>query len=130
MISLFDKELLEMEREVRNLKTAHDIPVGSLTFHEKSASVTTPSGLIKPVYIRVTNNAGEMAYSYQQVYVVRAGGTENYDWEAEADYAQDGMVMQYYYPLKGGTTYTVKVINTADFDLIVKNYDDSDWIED
>lgn len=129
MTSLFDKELTEMEREVRDLKTAHDIPPGSLDFYRKSGTVTTPSGLIMPVYVRVTNKPDEQAFSFQQVYFTRVGGAENYDWNAEIAYVQDGMIAQYYYPLKGGTTYEFTVINTADFDLIVKNFENSDWIE-
>jgi hypothetical protein len=129
MTSLFDNGLTELEREVRDLKTAHNIPPGSLDFYRKSRTVTTSSGLIQPVYVRVTNKTGEQAFSFQQVYFTRVGGAENYDWNAEIAYAQDGMIAQYYYPLKGGTTYEFTVINTADFDLIVKNYEDSDWIE-
>ena len=36
MISLFDKELLEMEREVRDLKTIHQRGLGTTRFYSQS----------------------------------------------------------------------------------------------
>lgn len=40
MISLFDKELEEMEREVRDLKTIHARGLGAVRFYEAEATKT------------------------------------------------------------------------------------------
>lgn len=130
MNNLFDAELISAEREVRDLRTAHAIPVGSLNFYRKTATVTTPAGLVQGVYIRVTNKEGEPNFSYQQVRVVRMNGAENYNWQSEVAYVRDGTIVQYYYPLKGGQTYEISVTNTSDFDLIAKNYENEDWLDD
>lgn len=130
MSNLFDAELISAEREVRDLRTAHAIPVGSLNFYHKTANVTTPSGIVQGVYIRVTNKDGEPNYSYQQVRVVRMNGAENYNWQSEVAYVRNGTIVQYYYPLKGGQTYEISVTNTSDFDLVAKNYENEDWLDD
>ena len=43
MISLFDRELIEMEREVRDLKTIHQRGLGATRFYKKSFTKTGAS---------------------------------------------------------------------------------------
>lgn len=48
MISLFDKELLRMEQEVRDLKTIHQRGLGTVKFFETETTATlTTSGSIR-----------------------------------------------------------------------------------
>ena len=42
MISLLDKTLTKLEREIRDLKTAHQLGAGSTKFYRKSVEVTFP----------------------------------------------------------------------------------------
>ena len=43
MTSLFDKELEEMEREVRDLKTVHLRGLGTIVFYSKTNTYTIPA---------------------------------------------------------------------------------------
>lgn len=128
MQALFDKELIRMEQELRDLKTSHAIPVGSLNFYEHDGSATLSSGLSVGLYVRVTNDAGERAYPYVQVYVDEQSNADIVNYSQEQSIEQDGEIMQFYFSLIGNKTYNARVISTSAFSLIVKQYEDGDWI--
>lgn len=44
MISLFDKELMQLEREVRDLKTIHKRGLGTVQFFTKTATYSLAAG--------------------------------------------------------------------------------------
>lgn len=128
MQALFDKELIRMEQELRDLKTSHAIPVGSLNFYEHDGSATLSSGLSVGLYVRITNDAGERAYPYVQVYVDEQSNADIVNYSQEQSIEQDGEIMQFYFSLVGNKTYNARVISTSAFSLIVKQYEDGDWI--
>lgn len=128
MQALFDKELIRMEQELRDLKTSHAIPVGSLNFYEHSGSATLSSGISVGLYVRITNDAGERAYPYVQVYVDEQSNADIVNYSQEQSIEQDGEIMQFYFSLVGNKTYNARVISTSAFSLIVKQYEDGDWI--
>lgn len=45
MISLFDRELMRMEQEVRDLKTIHQRGLGTTRFYVYERQITIPSGI-------------------------------------------------------------------------------------
>lgn len=128
MQALFDKELIRMEQELRDLKTSHAIPVGSLNFYEHDGSATLSSGISVGLYVRITNDAGERAYPYVQVYVDEQSNADIVNYSQEQSIEQDGEIMQFYFSLVGNRTYNARVISTSAFSLIVKQYEDGDWI--
>lgn len=128
MQALFDKELIRMEQELRDLKTSHAIPVGSLNFYEHNGSATLSSGISVGLYVRITNDAGERAYPYVQVYVDEQSNADIVNYSQEQSIEQDGEIMQFYFSLVGNKTYTARAISTSAFSLIVKQYEDGDWI--
>ena len=128
MQALFDKELIRMEQELRDLKTSHAIPVGSLNFYEHDATVTLSSGLAVGLYVRLTNDADERPYPYVQVYADEQSNGANINFYQEQSIEQDGEIIQFYFAFSGGKTYYIKAISTSAFTLIAKQYEDSDWI--
>lgn len=128
MQALFDKELIRMEQELRDLKTSHAIPVGSLNFYEHDGSATLGGGIAPVLYIRVTIDAGERAYPYTQVYVDEQSNSALINFSQYQSIEQDGMIIQFAYSLTGRRTYNVHAISTSSFTLIVKPYEEGDWI--
>lgn len=128
MQALFDKELIRMEQELRDLKTSHAIPVGALNFYEQDASVTLGAGIAPGLYVRITIDAGERAYPYTQVYVDEQSNAATVNFYQDQSVEQDGEIIQFYFALSGSKNYKIRAISTSSFTLIAKEYDDSDWI--
>lgn len=128
MQALFDKELIRMEQELRDLKTSHAIPVGSLNFYEHDASVAMGSGIAPGLYIRITIDAGERPFPYVQVFASEQNNQRAADFYQEQSIEQNGEIIQLYLALSGNRTYNVRAISTSAFTLIAKQYEDSDWI--
>ena len=128
MQALFEKELIRMEQELRDLKTSHSIPVGSLNFYEHSGSATLGGGIAPLLYIRVTIDAGELAYPYTQVYVDEQSNSRLVDFGQYQSIEQDGMIIQFVYALSPRQTYNVRAISTSSFTLSVKPYEEGEWI--
>lgn len=128
MQALFDKELIRMEQELRDLKTSHAIPVGALNFYEQDASVTLGAGIAPGLYVRITIDAGERPFPYAQVFASEQNNQRAADFYQEQSIEQDGEIIQLYLSLSGNKTYNVRAISTSAFTLIAKQYEDSDWI--
>lgn len=56
MISLFDKELLAMEHEVRDLKTIHQRGLGTTRFYVYDRTITIPSDYYEWYFIGTVEN--------------------------------------------------------------------------
>ena len=66
MISLFDKELLAMERDVRDLKTIHQRGVGSIVFYQFVKEFTLPANKWLDWTIELKNDEPSPAlYTFQ-----------------------------------------------------------------
>lgn len=128
--SLFAKNLAYFKQELRDLKTGHPIALGSLDFYQKSDTITTPSQLAPGVYVRLTIENGEPAYPYAQVFIRETSGGSYWSYYQEQNIVADGTIMQYYFAMSGSKTYEVVANCTSNFTLIVKDYEDSDWIEE
>ena len=125
MISLFDKELMQLEREVRDLKTSHEIPLGALNFYAQSATVAiTWVGL----YIRATIKEGELAYPYIQFYIDEENNHMITLHTHLLSVENEGKIVQSYISLLTTATLNVRTICTSDFDMIAKPYEEGDWI--
>lgn len=129
MQALFDKELTEMEREVRDLKTSHAIPIGSLNFYQKSGTVSMVTPGRYGFYLRATVKAGEPANPYIQVFAGRTSDGRLLTLYQEQSIVADGTIIQYYFNVSSNE-YQVIVTCTSDFDLIVKEYEEGDWISE
>lgn len=128
MQALFEKELMRMEQELRDLKTSHAIPVGSLNFYEHNATVTG-GGLFAPaLYVRITIDEGERAYPYTQVYVDGQSNSRIIDFGQFQSIEQDGTIIQFAYVLSESQPYNVRAISTSSFTLIAKPIEEGDWI--
>lgn len=128
-MSLFDKTIQRMEQEVRDLKTSHQIAVGSLTFYREAGSTTTPSSgyITEPIYIRITVKSGERAYPFAQLHISEANNTAEISGQQIFGYADDGNILELVRLVRSNKTYNVIATSTSAFDLIVKNYVPSDW---
>lgn len=128
-MSLFDKTIQRMEQEVRDLKTSHQIAVGSLTFYRESGSTTTPSSgqIVEPIYIRITVKSGERAYPFVQIHWSDDTNTKLEIGDTAFGYADDGKIVEIAHAGRASTKYNVIATSTSAFDLIVKNYVPSDW---
>lgn len=128
-MSLFDKTIQRMEQEVRDLKTSHQIAVGSLTFYRESGSTTTPSSgqISEPIYIRITVKSGERAYPFVQIHWSDDTNSKLIVGETVFGYADNGNIVEIATVGRQATKYNVIATSTSAFDLIVKNYEPSDW---
>lgn len=131
MISLFDKELMRMEEEVRDLKTAHNISLGSLSFYQKSASLSWEGdGIGVPTYSRVTVKPGESEEPFIDIMAYSSAG-DFFSISGSNGWENDGMMWQ-----EISTVISFDLVNDAtivvtcssDFDLIFKRYEEGDWI--
>lgn len=125
--SLFSRNLAYFRQELRDLKTSHAIALGSLNFHEKTASATITTSGYRGLYIRITTLSDEPTYPYAQVFAGRQSDGRLLTLYQEQSVENDGTIIQYYINLGTGT-YNIKAICTSDFTLIAKQYEDSDWV--
>lgn len=130
MASLFEKNLTRMKEELRDLKTNHNIPVGSLIFYSasKSVSLAQTAQIYGIIYIRITMKAGERANPYAQLYISEQSNQATTNWGNYFSVENDGMIYQFADALPDGKTYDIKAISTSDFDFIAKEYENGDWI--
>ena len=127
MISLFDRELMRMEQEVRDLKTCHEIPVGSLNFYSKTGQATITGGLAGDLYVRLTLKPGEPADPYAQAFIRSTDDGKFSEWVQYSSIENGGTLIQYVF-IVSPKTYEANAICSADFDLIVKEFEESDWV--
>lgn len=110
MISLFEKELMHMEREVRDLKTFCYRGTGATRFYAKELSIQADSGTTYGV--RATTIEGEPSPAFIMIFIkltpngeIITGSTAAEDWR-ELRFAS----------LTAGT-FTVKAISTSNLTL-------------
>lgn len=133
MTSLFEKELIRMEEEVRDLKTAHRISLGSLSFYRKSGTftwATDPFQLF--IYVRVTIKTGESAEPFLEI-LHSTPGVEYFTWATTKGWENNGTMWQQIITFLDFTSHSLDYLITcsSDFDLIFKEYEGrSDWIGD
>lgn len=132
MISLFDKELIRMEKEVRDLKTAHNTPLGLLSFYRKSGTFTwavDPFQLF--IYVRVTIKAGESAEPFLEI-LHSTPGVEYFTQTITKGWENNGTMWQQIIAFLDFTSRSLNYLITcsSDFDLIFKQYEEGDWIGD
>jgi len=115
----FERELMEFERELTDIKTAARKAFGTLNFYEKTASYQSPAS---PSYddsfftIVATAKAGEVAPFFCQL---AFGGTE--DLIAENMVPSDtSITWTFYYNSIEGALLNFRAIATSDFDLTVR----------
>lgn len=134
MTSLFEKELMRMEQEVRDLKTAHNIPLGSLSFYQKSGSLTWDDTLlVHTVYVRVTLKPGESEEPFLEI--IRYVNANDEFWlagSATKGWENNGTMWQeiFYFALIDNKTINVEATCSSNFDWILKKYEDGDWVGD
>lgn len=132
MISLFDKELMRMEEEVRDLKTAHRIPLGSVSFYQKTASYSWEGEQLgEMIYMRVIVKPGESTEPFIDILAYTSAGdflSASYSngWEDDGTMWQDLISVLAFQ----ADDTTVVVTCSSDFDLIFKKYQDGDWVGD
>lgn len=129
MQALFDKELIRMAQELRDLKTSHAIPVGSLNLYQKEGSGHSGGYYSNGLYVRVTTKPGEPTYPYTQIFITATDNKLVLCLYQEQAFAADGTISQYFYYIRE-SDFDVRAICSSDFDLIVKQYEEGDWIED
>lgn len=132
MISLFDKELMRMEQEVRDLKTAHNIPLGSLSFYQKSGTLTwTGDPIMVELYARVTLKSGESTEPFLEI-LFDTPKLENFTWAVTKGWENNGTLWQQAIAFVVLDTDRLNYLVTcsSDFDLVFKLYEDGDWIGD
>ena len=133
MQALFEKELMRMEEEVRDLKTAHRISLGSLSFYRKSGTftwATDPFQLF--IYVRVTIKTGESAEPFLEI-LHSTPGVEYFTWATTKGWENNGTMWQQIITFLDFTSHSLDYLITcsSDFDLIFKEYEGrSDWIGD
>lgn len=126
-MSLFDKTIQRMEQEVRDLKTSHQIAVGSLTFYKESAQAVG-SGWPGLVYLRMTMKNGERAYPYFQIHYSPSDNASEVVGDTYFDFTNDGMILEMLIVVSANRTYNFIATSTSAFDLIAKGYEEGDWI--
>lgn len=118
-----------MEQEVRDLKTSHQIAVGSLTFYKESAQVVDAgTGLSGLVYLRMTMKNGERAYPYFQIHYSPSDNASEVVGDTYFDFANDGMILEMLVIVSANRAYNFIITSTSAFDLIAKKYEEGDWI--
>lgn len=137
MISLFDKELMRMEQEVRDLKTAHDIPLGSVNFYsQKVTDSWSDSWLSHIYYYRVTLKAGEPIEPFIEFWFSKTSGqdTDFLNNTATNGWEQNGTMFQFLQNFfdfdTGGGGMATKIVCSSNFDVLFKEYEEGDWIGD
>ena len=128
MIDSLARNLDYFRQELRDLKTSHAIPVGSLNFYQHTGTATT-TGFFSGLYVRLTIKAGEPTYPYSQVFVGRTTDGTMQSFVQYQSVEEDGTIIQYYFSLYQ-SDFNVIAICTSNFDLTVKQFEDSDWIGD
>lgn len=127
MTGLFEQNLAYFKQELRDLKTSHPIALGSLDFYTDTKSAYSTGYFGAGIYVRITVKNGEPLYPYVEAF---KRNTNDQMFGSLVDYqniADDGKIIQYYSIVSAGT-YEISVISTSDFDLIVKQYEEGDWI--
>lgn len=124
--SLFSRNLAYFRQELRDLKTSHPIAVGSLNFYQKSGTATTTQ-FIWGIYVRMTVKPGEPLNPFAQVFFQRNDEAAIIDFIQYQSIENNGEIIQYYFAVHIGS-FIVSAICSSDFDLIVKSYEDGDWI--
>jgi hypothetical protein len=124
---LFSRNLAYFRQELRDLKTSHAIAVGSLDFYKNSASAYSTGYFGQGIYVRITIKAGEPANPYAQVFIRKTDDARFGNLLQYQSIENDGTIIQYYFLVSEGT-YEASAICTSDFDIIVKQYQDGDWI--
>ena len=118
---------------MRDLKTAHRISLGSLSFYRKSGTftwATDPFQLF--IYVRVTIKTGESAEPFLEI-LHSTPGVEYFTWATTKGWENNGTMWQQIITFLDFTSHSLDYLITcsSDFDLIFKEYEGrSDWIGD
>lgn len=118
-----------MEQEVRDLKTSHQIAVGSLTFYRQTAQVANPSqSLSGAIYLRMTMKTGERPFPFFQLHYSPTNNSRDIVGDTYFDMTLDGMIIEIAITIGMGKTYNFAITSTSAFDLIAKPLEPGDWI--
>lgn len=123
----FERNMAYFGKELRDLKTSHAIALGSLDFYKKSGTAHTSGLFGAGIYIRLTVEPGERPDPYCQVFVRRVDDGRFWTLLQVQSIEEQGTIVQYYYLISEGD-YEATAISTSDFTLIVKEYQEGDWI--
>ena len=123
----FERNMAYFGKELRDIKTSHAIALGSLDFYKKSGTVHTSGLFSAGIYIRLTVEPGERPDPYCQVFVRRVDDGIFWNILQAQSIAENGTVVQYYYIISEGD-YEATAVSTSDFTLIVKEYQEGDWV--
>lgn len=111
MISLFDKELLEMEREVRDLKTYCRHGLGNTRFYTKEMTIEATMANIYSITAETI--LGEPTPAFITIYFA----VSPYVRYATGTTATETKRILQFLPVNGSTTLFIKAISTSDLSL-------------